>query len=151
MTVYIDASAIVAAVIGQRNSGLVDPLVRDPGQLMTVSDFAMAESSGALAALGRGESWSAVQVAAMFEELDAWATLLTEPVEIASSDIADANLLIRRPGIALRAPDAIHIAAAHRLGATLLTLDKGMARAAAALGVPYINPAVAEAPGEPKD
>ena len=55
MTVYIDASAIVATVVKQRNSRLVDPLVRDPRQSMTVSDFAMAESSGALAALGRGE------------------------------------------------------------------------------------------------
>ncbi len=151
MTVYIDASAIVAMVARQRNSSLVDPLVRDPWQSLTVSDFAMAESSGALAALGRSELWSAEQVATVFEELDAWATLLTEPVEIASSDIAEANLLIRRPGIVLRAPDAIHIAAAHRLGATLLTLDKGMARAAAALGVSYLNPAEAEAPGEPKD
>lgn len=151
MTVYIDASAIVATVARQKYRRLVDPLIRDPWQALAVSDFALAESSGALSALARGELWPAEQVAATFEELDAWATLLTERVEIASSDIAEANLLVRRPGIALRAPDAIHIAAAHRLGATLLTLDNGMARAAAVLGVPYLNPAEAEAPGEPKD
>ena len=62
-----------------------------------------------------------------------------------------ATAFIRRPGVNLRAPDAIHIAAAQRLGATLLTLDNGMARAADALGVPYLNPAEAEAPGKPKD
>lgn len=151
MTLYIDASAIVATVARQKDRWLVDPLVREPQQSLTVSDFAMAESSGALAALGRGELWSADEVATIFDELDAWATLLTEPVEIVPSDIADANRLVRRAEMALRAADAIHIAAAHRLGATLLTLDNGMARAAAALGVPYLNPAEATAPGEPKD
>jgi predicted nucleic acid-binding protein len=64
-----------------------------------------------------------------------------EWVEIASTDIADAITFLRLPGLVLRAPDAIHIAAARRLGATLLTLDDGMARAAAVLDVPCINPA----------
>lgn len=62
-----------------------------------------------------------------------------------------ATAFVRRPDITLRAPDAIHIAAASRLGATLLTLDHGMARAAAALGVDHLNPADADASGEPKD
>jgi predicted nucleic acid-binding protein len=83
--------------------------------------------------------------------LDRWALGVGEPMPIASPDVEQATQFVRRPELALRAPDAIHIAAAHRLGATLLTLDKGMARAAAALGVPYLNPAEAEAPGEPKD
>ena len=46
-------------------------------------------------------------------------------------------------------PDAIHIAAAHRLDATIVTLDRGMARAATALGVACINPA--KTFGEQKD
>lgn len=70
---------------------------------------------------------------------------------IVSQDIEHATKFVRRRDLALRTPDAIHIAAAHRLGATLLTLDNGMARAAAALGVPYLNPAEDHALGEPKD
>ncbi len=62
-------------------------------------------------------------------------------MEITSTDIADATAFVRLPGVALRAPDAIHIAAAQRVGATILTLDRGMARAADLLGVPCINPA----------
>ena len=151
MTLYADASAIVATVSRQPNSRLVDPLVRNPWQVLIVSDFAMAESAAALAKLGRVERWSTAQAAGFFDELDAWATLLTELVEIEPSDLADANMFVRTPRVSLQAPDAIHIAAAHRLGATLLTLDKGMARAAAALGVSYLNPAEAFASGEPKD
>ena len=151
MTLYVDASAIVATIARQANGGPVDSWVRKPREPLAVSDFALAETSAALAALGRRENWSASEVAELFGELDEWAVLLTEPVEIDYSDVAKANIIVRRPGIALRAPDAIHIAAAHRLGATLLTLDRGMARAAAALGVNHLNPAEAEWPGEPKD
>ncbi|WP_269514217.1 type II toxin-antitoxin system VapC family toxin [Brevundimonas subvibrioides] len=151
MTLYADASAIVATVSRQPNSRLIDPLVRDPLQVLVVSDFALAESAAALAKLGRVEEWSTAEAAGFFEELDAWATLLTERVEIEPSDLADANMFVRMPRLSLRAPDAIHIAAATRLEATILTLDRGMARAATALGVPCLNPAEAEAPGEPKD
>lgn len=151
MTIYADASVIVATVSRQRNSRLVDPLVRDPWQLLIVSDFALAESTAALAKLGRVERWSTQQADNLFQELDAWAALLTEHVAIESSDVALAIRFVRVPQLSLRAPDAIHIAAAHRLGATLLTLDHGMARAAAGLGVPYLNPAEGLAPGEPKD
>ena len=74
-----------------------------------------------------------------------------ERAQIAPEDVALATTFIRLPGVSLRAPDAIHIAAGHRLGATLLTLDHGMARAAAEIGVPCINPAEADAPGDLKD
>lgn len=74
-----------------------------------------------------------------------------ETTTVTSADIADASAFVRLPGVSLRAPDVIHIAAGHRLGATLLTLDHGMARAAAEIGVPCINPAEADAPGDLKD
>jgi predicted nucleic acid-binding protein len=151
VTLYADASVIVATVARQEASRLIDTFARNPWQTLLASDFALAESAAALAKLGRVERWSFDYAATLFEELDAWATLLTDPVEIEPSDIARASLLVRTPALSLRAPDAIHIAAAHRLGATLLTLDKSMARAAAALGVSHLNPAEAIAPGKPKD
>lgn len=72
-----------------------------------------------------------------------------EVVTIATADVIAATNFVRRPDLPLRAPDAIHIAAAHRLDATLVTLDIGMARAARALGVECINPA--ESAGGSKD
>jgi len=38
----------------------------------------------------------------------------------------------------LRAPDAIHLAVADRLGATIATFDRGLAAAAEALGIPAV-------------
>ena len=141
MILYIDASAVVA-VIGREAASLsVDRLIRDPDSVVLVSDLVVAESSAALARNGRVKSLPSPEMEQLFRELDVWALGAGEPVPIASADISDADAFVRLPGMALRAPDAIHIAAARRLDATLLTLDNGMARAAALLGVPCINPA----------
>lgn len=145
---YVDASIVVALIARQSASELVDRVLLDDNDLL-ISDFAIAESSSALARLGRVDRWAERLTASIFEELDIWASLVAKPMEITSTDIADATAFVRLPGVALRAPDAIHLAAAQRVGATILTLDRGMARAADLLGVPCINPA--EEIGEQKN
>lgn len=141
MSFYIDASAILAVIGNEAASSIVDGVVRRPGVKTRISDLTLAECSAALARNGRVRRWSEVQTEQFYRDLDEWALVFGEGAEIASSDIADAIAFVRLPGLALRAPDAIHIAAARRLGATLLTLDHGMAQAAAVLDVPAINPA----------
>ncbi len=141
MIFYIDASAVVA-VIGREAASLsVDRVIRDPHSVVLVSDLVIAESAAALARNGRVRGLPPPEMEQLFRELDVWAIGAGEAAAIASADISDANAFVRLPGMALRAPDAIHIAAARRLDATLLTLDKGMALAARALGLPCINPA----------
>jgi predicted nucleic acid-binding protein len=44
------------------------------------------------------------------------------------------EVFLRRLDLALRTPDAINIAMAQRLGATLVTFDKKMAAAARSIG-----------------
>lgn len=56
-------------------------------------------------------------------------------VRVSSSDIDAARDLVRHIELKLRAPDAIHLATAQRLGATLATFDVTLASAARALGV----------------
>lgn len=147
MILYVDASAIVAIVGNEAASGAVEAALDTNGVIALVSDLAIAESSAALARNGRVRPWSRIDTDRFYGDLDVWASDAAEIVVVGPADIGLAIDFVRQPGVALRAPDAIHIAAAHRLGATILTLDKGMARAAAELGVPHINPAEAEAPG----
>lgn len=141
MTFYVDASAIVAVVASEPTSALVDKLIRETSSTTFVSDFAMVECSAALAKNSRVKGRTMHEADNVYVELDAWSLVMAEQVDITSRDVADATTFVRRSGLALRAPDAIHIAAARRLGATLLTLDRGMARAATILGVSCINPA----------
>jgi predicted nucleic acid-binding protein len=148
---YLDASIVVALITRQGASTAVHSLLDESEDDFVLSDFAMAECSAALARLGRVDRWSIDFYRTVFAELDGWVDTMAEAVLVLPDDIALATDFVRQPDVALGAPDAIHIAATHRLGATLLTLDRGMARAAAALGVPYLNPAEGLAPGEPKD
>ncbi len=151
MRFYLDASALVAMVADEPFSYRVSRRLRHSDRLPLVSDFAHAESSAALSKLVRMQISTVDAVEDLLSELDHWTAEFSERPEISAADVAGASHYVRRYELALRAPDAIHIAAAHRLGATLLTLDKGMARAAAALGVSHLKPAEVETPGEPKD
>lgn len=149
MSFYVDASTVVALIARQSASAHVDPFLMGQYGRVLISDFAQAECSAALARLGRVERWSRPLADTVFATLDEWVARVPDMVEIAPGDINAADHWIRRPGIALRAPDAIHIAASHRLEATLVTLDLGMVRAATALGLTCINPA--ETLGDTKD
>ncbi|QTN20780.1 type II toxin-antitoxin system VapC family toxin [Brevundimonas sp. AJA228-03] len=146
----LDASILVSVVTRELTSSMIDAVLdQQPPPL--VSDFCVAESSAAIARLVRVGARMPVEAESLFDHLDVWVASASDRVSLDQGDIAMATDLVRRHNLVLRAPDAIHIAAATRLEATILTLDRGMARAAAALGVPCLNPAEAEAPGEPKD
>jgi predicted nucleic acid-binding protein len=137
---YVDASVVVAVVASEESSPAVDAAINATGTILLISDFALAESSAALARSGRIQGWSHPEMDQVFNELDAWSLFMTEPVQIAPEDVASATVLVRNQDLVLRAPDAIHLAAARRLDVTILTLDRGMSRAASLLGVPCINP-----------
>ncbi len=143
MIFYVDASAIVAIVGNEAASPVVEATLDRDGVIAVVSDLAIAESSAALARTGRIRQWATNETDRFYRDLDIWASDAAEALAIGAADVGQATDFVRQDGIVLRAPDAIHIAAAYRLGATLLTLDKGMARAAAALGVLHLNPAEA--------
>jgi predicted nucleic acid-binding protein len=64
-----------------------------------------------------------------------------EDVVIEAVDLRHATQFVRRFDLMLRAPDALHAAVCQRLGPTLVTFDQRLARAAAALGIPVLNPA----------
>ena len=147
----MDASALVAIIADEPLSQRVFDAIRSQDRPPIISDFCRAEASSALAKRMRMRVLPADRIDVYYAHLDQWALAAGDRTTILSEDIERSASDVRRHDLALRAPDAIHIAAAHRLGATLLTLDNGMARAAAALGVPYLNPAEAEALGEPKD
>ena len=141
MSLYLDASAVMAAVAEEAAHTVVDPFIRDAESRVLLSEFCLAECSAAVSKLARMRIRSTDEADLLLDRLDRWAATLTSRTAIENSDVTHAIGLVRCHELKLRAPDAIHIAAAHRLEATLITLDLGMARAAAALGLPCINPA----------
>jgi uncharacterized protein len=58
---------------------------------------------------------------------------MSSPVEIRSADAQLAYIFARRFELALRAPDALHLAISRRLDAILITLERRLAAAARGL------------------
>jgi predicted nucleic acid-binding protein len=67
--------------------------------------------------------------------MDGWLARSAKRVETVSADIVTAQGFLRRLDLPLRSPDAVNIAIAQRVNATLGTFDDKMRAAATALGV----------------
>jgi uncharacterized protein len=131
--IYLDTSAIVPLFLPEPRSPEVE--TRLMGQEIVISDLVLGEFSAAIAMavrIGRIEEPTA---RTLLEQFDDWVADHTLVAHIQSEDFTIATACIRRFDLALRTPDALHIAITSRLGAELLTFDAKMAAAATALGV----------------
>jgi len=138
VSVYLDASVIVPLFV-------VDPFSRSaPQQIaaldddLALSDFTAAEFASAIAKKVRERDLTTREAKLAFEAFDKWAARLARRVEIVAADMAECVVMIRRLDLPLRAPDALHIAAAGRLNARLFTFDGQLKRCAKKLGIPVI-------------
>jgi hypothetical protein len=68
-------------------------------------------------------------------DFDMWRAATTSSADIHAADARLANTYVRRFEFMLRAPDALHLAIAHRQRATLVTWDRRLKRAARELGI----------------
>jgi predicted nucleic acid-binding protein len=101
-----------------------------------VSDFAAAEFASAIARQVRMGHVNAVDARIAFGSFDAWVAGVPLRAETKSSDIAVAATFLRRLDLSLRTADALNIAIAQRVNATLATFDERMVQNARALGTP---------------
>lgn len=134
MSLYLDASVLVALLVEEAASA--EAQARIVGETLLISDFAVAEFSAAIARRVRIGDMPAGQAPLTFQAFDSWAARATTRIGQDPADAPRATALVRRLDLGLRAPDALHIAIAERLAATLFTLDRPMARAATTLGLP---------------
>lgn len=134
MTVYADASLLVPLFTADAFTPLAMAYVRAVRPAIVLSDFASAEFASSVARKTRMAAMTSEEARTAFTSFDAWASQQTTRVQTAPSDLTAAEGFIRRLDLNLRAPDAINIAIAIRLGAELATFDARMADCARALG-----------------
>lgn len=135
MSVYFDASLLVALFINDDLSERAEGYVRENSPTICVSDFAAAEFSSALNRRVRMGLLSAGEAMATFGEFDAWRGHGVVRMETTAADVSLADSYLRRLDLPLRTPDALNIALAARVAAPLATFDKKMVDCAQALGV----------------
>jgi predicted nucleic acid-binding protein len=133
--VYLDASIIVALLTNDALTSRARTFLQTGSLTLLISDYAAAEVASVIARRVRTRALTEAEARAAFNNLDQWTRTFAQPVETAAGDIAMAAGFIRRLDLTLRAPDAINIAIARRLGVALATFDTGMASCASTLGV----------------
>ena len=134
MSVYLDASVLVSLFIDDVFADRADKALRARVPALVVSDFAAAEFASAVAQYVRMGALTLGEAGEVLSDFDVWTERAATRVETLSADIRAAEGSLRRLDLTVRAPDAIHIATAQRIGAELATFDMKMAESARLLG-----------------
>jgi len=135
LSVYLDTSVLLPRLVEEAASAALRHYLTARHEERLVSDFAAAEVASALSRLVRMGLLSGPEGYARLADFDAWRAATSAAVDVHASDARLAYAYVRRFDLKLRAPDALHLAVARRLDATLITLDRRLARAAQELGI----------------
>lgn len=135
MSVYLDASVLVALFTSDAFSSRADEFLARNTPILMVSDFAAAEFASAIARRMRMGEMSENEARRVFSTFDVWTAQSTQRLATTSTDVGVAEGFLRRLDLPLRTPDALNIALALRSGASIATFDEKMAVSAKGLGV----------------
>lgn len=139
-TFYVDASIIAGLVLGDINVEPILAALTDDISL-TYSAFGFGEAVPATSTRTRaergGDDDAAERIRHLHRVVADW-----KRVDVTSGDLDRGIVLTGRASLALKFPDAIHIAIAERLDHLLLTLDQQQHRAARSLRISSIFPAI---------
>jgi len=136
VSIYLDASVIVALFTEDHFTDRATTLLASKADAVIVSDFAGLEFSSVIARFVRTRSINEEQARAVLSDFDNWSKTACQRVVTQGSAISRADAFLRRRETTLRTADAINIAIAESLGASLMTFDDKMSAAASVLGVP---------------
>ena len=135
MSPYLDTNVLVSFFARDDFSTRAEAFLTATRGPFIISDLTAAEFSAVIARQVRIRERSRREAAAIFAEFDTWCGDSAERVALATEHVTLADQYLRRLNLALSAPDAIHIAVAHRSGSFLVTFDRQMAAAARGLNL----------------
>ena len=133
--IYLDASVVVSFFVPDDFSTRSNAFLRGTLGPVVLADFAAAEFVSAVSRHRRIGDLNLPAARQAIANFDRWRPVGTVAAEIDPTDVRVADAFLRRLDLTLRAPDAIHLAIAQRVGAALATFDDGMADCARALGI----------------
>lgn len=105
-----------------------------------LSNLTAAEFASLVARRVRTRDFTVDEARVALASFEAWIRLSIRSVEVSTADVSAAIGFLQRLDLPLRTLDAIHIALAQRVDATLVTFDRQMATSARALGAGVATP-----------
>ena len=140
MSFYLDASAILPLILRDSHTEQMSPWIASRVAELIVSDFASLEFSSVVSRQVRTRALTSYEANKAIELFEEWSRQFTLRVAIGSADIRFADQLVRDFATKLAAPDALHLASAINLGATLVTFDQRLAEVAKMRGAKVVTP-----------
>jgi predicted nucleic acid-binding protein len=134
VSIYLDASVLVAMFTTDIHTGRAEAFLRGHPLDFLVSDFAGAEFASAVGRHVRTRDVTEQHARMAFAAFDDWVARWATKVSGQEADVLMATAILRRLDLNIRTADALNIAIAVRLDATLATFDDRMAENARALG-----------------
>jgi predicted nucleic acid-binding protein len=137
---YLDTSVVVALLLTDVHSSRAEAWLVRTKPIVMVSDFCAVEFAAVISRRVRTSGLSAKHAGLALQRLDDW---LSQPVHLVRGtpeQMGLAGQIVRDFTTKLSAPDAIHLAIARDLGATLVTFDERLAQAARRHVVPVTIP-----------
>jgi len=135
LIIYLDSSIVVPLFLPDEFNARAEAFLLAGPTGLVISDFVRAEFASVVGIRARTKEMSVTAARAALSNLDLWEGRKTARAETNAADIRAAEEMLRRLNMTLRAPDAINLAIARRLGAELATFDERMANCAKVLGV----------------
>jgi uncharacterized protein len=133
--IYLDSSLLVAALCAEaKSSDVYAWLDANRDELLVISNWTLTEVASAVVLKRRMGALAAEEMADVFGRWEIMQDASLHRENIESVDFAEAAMLIRECRFPLRSGDALHLAVAVRLGASLATLDQGMIAASGFFG-----------------
>ncbi|MCF3945705.1 type II toxin-antitoxin system VapC family toxin [Acidiphilium sp. AL] len=135
LPLYLDTNILVSFFVQDDLNERAIQFLNGADAELLVSDFAKLEFGSAVAQRCRMKLLEPDAAQAALAAFDSWTVRIATRIETAPADLIAAAAAIRRLDTPLRTGDALHIAIADRIGATIATFDRKMTEAALALGV----------------
>ncbi len=136
MSFLLDTSVVIAALTSETHTiAAQDWLEAHRTAALWISEWGLTECSAALSFKLRTGQLSAERQMSARAALTRMVNETVFRVAVTSRQFQRAGELAARAESGLRAGDALHLATASDMGAIMVTLDMGMARAAETLGI----------------